>query len=142
VRRRLSLASSLLGSAGLACTSISTVHLPPGTVDVGPGRRAIAAIQADATSAYILFVPIPGVDLDRVLNQMLIARARSLGADKVADVRFEITPDTGVWAWRKLLGWRSGRATAIAVQLTEPAAPDEPALPTAPPIAPPGAAPQ
>ena len=36
-------------------------------IDVGPGLRPIAGIQANAISAYVLFMPIPGVDLDKAV---------------------------------------------------------------------------
>jgi hypothetical protein len=105
---------------GAACTSVTTVRLQPETVEVRPGLRPLAAIQANATSMYVLFVPVAGeVSLDRVVNQMLIVRAKTLGADKIAQLAIEITPDDGIWALRKLFGWRSARASGIAVQITD-----------------------
>jgi hypothetical protein len=102
----------------VACSSVSVVRLSPGAVDVGPNQRAIAAIQANVTSAYFLFIPIPGnVSLDRVLNQMLIAKAKSLGADKITHVQFDSTPDGGIWNLRKFIGWTSAEARAVAVQV-------------------------
>ena len=69
---------------------------------------------------YLAFLPIPGgVDLDRVINRMLIVAAKTMGADKIANLQFDITPDDGVWTLRKLLGWRSGQANAIAVRLDD-----------------------
>src|SRR5262245_49801293 len=104
-----------------ACSSVSTVRLQPENVHVGAGLEAVAAIQATAMSAYVLFVPLPGsVDLDRVVNRMLIVAAKTMGADKVVDVRFEITPDHGVWTLRKLLGWRTAEAAGIAVRVIGP----------------------
>lgn len=111
-------------TAASGCSSVQTVRLQEETVEVGPGLRPLAAIQANALSAYVLFIPIPGdVDLDRVINQLLIASAKSMGADKVVLVNFDVTPDGGVWALlRKVLGWRSAEAQGIAVQVTAPAA--------------------
>lgn len=107
--------------AASACSHTSTVRLQEETVQVGPGMRPLAAIQANAISGYLLFIPIPGVDLDKAVNQMLIVTAKTMGADKVVLLDFDVTPDGGVWAWRKLIGWRSARATGIAVQLEGPA---------------------
>ena len=59
------------------------------------------------------------LDLDRVINRMLIVAAKTMGADKIANLQFDITPDDGVWTLRKLLGWRSGQANAIAVRLDD-----------------------
>ncbi len=113
-----------------ACSSISTVRVQPETIHAGPGLRPIAVIHAQVTSAYLLFIPIPGhVDLDRVVNRMLLATARALGADKVVDIKVDITPDGGIWTLRKLIGWRSAEASGVAVVVEDPGA--------APPVAPP-----
>ncbi|GAB4562251.1 MAG: hypothetical protein Tsb0020_10390 [Haliangiales bacterium] len=113
-------AIALMLSAG--CTSVSTMRLQSDTIEVGAGMRPIAGIQTNATSAYLLFVPVPGgVTLDRVVNQLLVATAKAMGADKVTDLRFEITPDSGIWTLRKLAGWRTAQASGIAVQVTAPA---------------------
>ena len=103
----------------------------------------MAGIQANAISFYMLFIPIPGVDLDRAINQMLVVTAKSMGADKIANLRFEITPDGGVWALRKIIGWRSAQASGIAVQVTAPAPdPDASQGPEAPLNAPPASEPE
>jgi hypothetical protein len=99
-----------------ACTSVSTVRVQPENLYVGPHLRPIAIVHAQVTSAYILFIPIPGhVELDTVVNRMLIASAKQLGADKVVDIKVDITPDDGIWALRRLLGWRTAEASGVAV---------------------------
>ncbi|HEY6179049.1 MAG TPA: hypothetical protein VIX73_31565 [Kofleriaceae bacterium] len=108
--------------ATAACSSISTVRVQPETVYAGPRLRPIAVIHAQVTSAYLLWIPIPGhVDLDYVVNRMLLATAKALGADKVVDIRVDITPDNGIWTLRKLLGYRSAEASGVAV-MVEPEA--------------------
>jgi hypothetical protein len=108
--------------ATAACSSISTVRVQPETVYVGPHLRPVAVIHAQVTSAYLLWIPIPGhVDLDYVVNRMLLATAKALGADKVVDIRVDLTPDNGIWTLRKLLGWRSAEASGVAV-MVEPEA--------------------
>ncbi len=98
------------------CSSISTVRVQPETVYAGPHLRPIAMVHAQVTSAYILFIAIPGhVSLDQVVNRMLLAAAKGLGADKVIDIKVDITPDDGIWTLRKLLGWRSAEASGLAV---------------------------
>ncbi len=99
-----------------ACTSVSTVRVQAENLYVGPHLRPIAVLHAQATSAYVLFIPIPGhVELDVVVNQMLIAAAKQLGADKVVDIKVDITPDDGIWTLRRILGWRSAEASGVAV---------------------------
>ncbi|MCX5744175.1 MAG: hypothetical protein NT062_16925 [Proteobacteria bacterium] len=107
---------AVIAATLVACSSVSTVRIQRDSVHVGPNLRPIAIVHAQITSAYFLFIPIPGnVGLDRVVNQLLIPAAKALGADKVVDVRVEITPDDGIWTLRKLIGWRSAEATGIAV---------------------------
>jgi len=122
--RRIALAAwtaALAGALGAGCSSVSTVRVQPDNLYVGAGMRPIAVVHAQATSAYFLFIPIPGhVDLDRVVNRMLLATAKTLGADKVVNVRVDITPDGGIWTLRKLIGWRSAEASGVAVVIEEP----------------------
>ncbi len=109
------------------CSSLSTVRVQPESVYVGPHLRPIAVVHAQVTSAYILFIPIPGhVSLDEVVNRMLLVAAKGLGADKVVNIQVDITPDDGIWTLRKLLGWRTAEASGVAVVVEEPApkAPD------------------
>ena len=120
MRRIVSLAFVTLIAA---CSSVSTVRVQPENVEAGPGLRPIALIQANVVSAYILFIPLPGgVSLDRVVNRMLIVAAKTMGADKIVQLQFDVTPDTGIWTIRKIIGWRSARASGIAVQVITPAA--------------------
>jgi hypothetical protein len=108
--------------ATAACSSISTVRVQPETVYVGPHLRPVAVIHAQVTSAYLFWIPIPGhVELDYVVNRMLLATAKALGADKVVDIQVDITPDDGIWTLRKLIGYRSATASGVAV-MVEPEA--------------------
>jgi predicted metal-dependent phosphoesterase TrpH len=93
--------------------------------------RPIAVVHAQVTSAYFLFLAIPGhVSLDYVVNRMLIHAAKELGADKVVDIKVDITPGDGIWTFRKILGWRSAQASGIAVVMEDAAAtPAQPAQP-------------
>jgi hypothetical protein len=130
--RRLALAAVTV--VAVACSSVSTVRVQPDNLYVGPGLKPIAVIHAQVTSAYFLFIPIPGhVDLDRVVNRMLLATAKTLGADKVVNIKVDITPDGGIWTLRKLFLWRSAEASGVAVVIEDP-------KPAPPPEAPPAKA--
>lgn len=108
----------------IGCASVSTVRVQPESLYVGPNLRPIAVVHAQVSSAYFLFIPIPGrVDLDRVVNRMLIAAAKALGADKVVNIQVDITPDTGIWTLRKLIGWRSAEASGVAVVVEQAPSP-------------------
>ena len=120
--------SNILLVGVIGCSSISTVRIQPESVYVGPNLRPIALIHAQVTSAYLLFIPIPGdVSLDRVVNRMLLATAKALGADKVVNIRVDITPEHGVWALRKLFWYRSAEASGVAV-MVEPDPAKSPAM--------------
>jgi hypothetical protein len=121
VLRSLVLATVVAASA---CSSVSTVRVQPDALHVGPNLRPIAVVHAQVTSWYALFIPIPGhVDLDRVVNRMLLATAKALGADKVVNIRVDITPDGGIWSLRKLFWYRSAEASGVAVIVEDPATP-------------------
>jgi hypothetical protein len=136
--RRTALAVATAAALGaVGCSSISTVRVQPDNLYVGPGLRPIAVVHAQVTSAYFLFIPIPGhVDLDRVVNRMLLAAAKTLGADKVVNIRVDITPDGGIWTLRKLFLWRSAEASGVAVVVEDPPKPEAP--PAAAPAPAPG----
>ena len=117
--RRVVIAGTVASAA--ACSSVSTVRVQNESMYAGAHLRPIAVVHAQVTSAYLLFIPIPGhVDLDYVVNRMLIAAAKTLGADKVVDIRVDITPDDGIWKLRQLIGWRSAAASGVAVVVEEP----------------------
>jgi hypothetical protein len=118
----------------VACSSISTVRVQPENVHVAKGLRPIAVVHAQVTSFELLFFEIPGhVSLDYVVNRMLIHAAKQLGADKVVDIKVDITPDDGIWVLRRLIGWRSAQASGLAVVVEdEPAPPATPTPPAAP----------
>jgi hypothetical protein len=127
------LATAITAIAITACSSISTVRVQPESVAVPGHLRPIAIVHAQVTSAYFMFIPIPGgVDLDHVVNRMLFVAAKALGADQVVDIKVDITPDDGIWTLRKLLGWRSAEASGVAVVIDGEPAPAAPTAPTAP----------
>lgn len=129
--RRLALAAVTIVAVG--CSSVQTVRVQPDNLYVGPNLRPVAVVHAQVTSFYFLFVPIPGgVDLDRVVNRMLLASAKALGADKVVNIRVDITPSGGVWTLRRVLGWRSAEASGVAVIVDPPAAPPPATQPSTP----------
>jgi hypothetical protein len=117
-------AAAAVALAAAGCSSISTVRVQSESVFVGEHLRPIAVVHAQVTSAYFMFIAIPGhVDLDHVVNRMLVAAAKTLGADKVVDIKVDITPDDGIWTLRKLLGWRTAEASGVAVVVEDAAAP-------------------
>jgi len=122
----------LVAAAG--CASVDTVRIQAETVDVGPNARPIAGVQAAVASFYILGIAIPGDrTLDRVVNRMLIAATKSMGADKIYNLTFEV--ECPAMCLAKIFGVLEARASGIAVQMTapppDPAADDGPEPPPA-----------
>ncbi|MBS1122805.1 MAG: hypothetical protein H6Q90_5033 [Deltaproteobacteria bacterium] len=116
-----------------ACSSVSTVRVQPEHVYVGPNMHPIAVIHAQVTRGYILFLPLGSpVNLDRVVNRMLLATAKALGADKVVNITVDVTPNDGIWTLRKILGWQSAQASGVAVVVDEPAPGAAPPVKAAP----------
>jgi hypothetical protein len=124
-------------TSAVACSSISTVRVQPENVHVAKGLRPIAVVHAQVTSFELLFFEIPGhVSLDYVVNRMLIHAAKQLGADKVVDIKVDITPDDGIWVLRRILGWRSAQASGVAVVVEGEPAPTPAGPSPTPPAAP------
>jgi hypothetical protein len=120
-------------TSAVACSSISTVRVQPENVHVAKGLRPIAVVHAQVTSFELLFFEIPGhVSLDYVVNRMLIHAAKQLGADKVVDIKVDITPDDGIGVLRRLIGGRSAQASGLAVVVEDEAPAPSPAPPAAP----------
>jgi len=106
----LALAISLVG-----CASVTVVRLQPDLIKTPPGTEPLAGIQTTCTGFYIATLGIPEADLDCAINDLLHKAARELGASALIGLRFEVTPDNGIWWLTKLLGVRTARASAIAV---------------------------
>lgn len=102
------------------CQSVHAVRIQDETVYVGPGVRPIAAVQAHASTLYLLFIPIPGVSLDQVVNRLAIVKAKNLGADKLANLEVHIDSTIGFWCFWGLMCQRDAWAKGIAVQVTAP----------------------
>jgi hypothetical protein len=119
-------------TSAMACSSISTTRVQPENVLVAKGYKPIAVVHAQVTTFTLLFFEIPGhVSLDYVVNRMLIHAAKQLGADKVVDIKVDITPDDGIWVLRRLIGWRSAQASGLAVVADNEAPSAAPAAPPA-----------
>jgi hypothetical protein len=126
-------------TSAMACSSISTTRVQPENVLVAKGYKPIAVVHAQVTTFTLLFFEIPGhVSLDYVVNRMLIHAAKQLGADKVVDIKVDITPDDGIWVLRRLIGWRSAQASGLAV-VAEDEAPSAAPAAAAPPATGPAA---
>ena len=103
------------------CASVDVVRLQPDLLHTPKGTEPLAGIQTTCLGFYLFTVGIPEADLDKAVNELLFKEAKKLGADRIINLQFEGTPGSGIWWLTKLFGFRSARASGIAV-VAEPAA--------------------
>lgn len=111
---RLLLVLALL--LGTGCSSLEVVRLPPDVVHVPKGYEPVAGLQATCMGFYLFTFGIPETDLEKAVNELLVAEAKKLGADKIVGLRFDATPGSGIWWLTKLLWFRFASASGIAVK--------------------------
>ena len=116
--RRYSLLLPLMALCG--CASVDVVRLQPDLLHTPRGTEPLAGIQTTCLGFYLFTVGIPEADLDKAVNELLLKEAKKLGADRVVNLHFSGTPGSGIWWLTKLFGFRSARASGIAV-MAEPA---------------------
>ena len=121
-----------------SCATVDVVRLQPGLLQVPEGTEPLAGIRARCVGFYLFTLGIPDCDMDKVVNELLFAEARKLGAERLLDLRFDGTPEGGIWWLTKLFWFRSSTASAIAVMLedggeTKDEGPAPPPMPIPPP---------
>ncbi len=102
----------MLGS----CSSVDVVRLQPDLVDVPKGMEPVAGIQATCLGFYLFTLGMPEADLEKAVNELLMKEAQKVGAQRVMNLHFDATPESGVWWLTKLLGFRSATAWGVAVR--------------------------
>lgn len=100
----------------LSCSSVDVVRLQPDLIEVPEGMEPVAGIQATCIGFYIFTLGLPDADLEKAVNELLMTEARKLGAERVMNLRFEATPESGIWWLTKLLGFRSASASGVAIK--------------------------
>jgi hypothetical protein len=125
---RRSVLLSLL-SASAACTSVETATVGAGDL-AGPGE-AMAVIQGQSLGFTALFhyVDLVHSDLDTVVNKLLVAQAKAMGASRVELKTASTTPRSGVFAlvgavpmvdapapYLNLLSFTNARAVGVAIK--------------------------
>lgn len=91
--------AALAASSLMACTSVETAVVSGNEV-VANGGQAVAVIQGTSLGLTAIFhiVEIVKSDLDTVVNKLLVAEAKAMGANRV-DVKMAFaTPRHGIFA--------------------------------------------
>ena len=99
----------------VGCSSVEIVRLQPDILHTPRGTEPLAALQATCMGFYFFTLGLPEADLDKAVNELLIAEAKKIGADKLINLRFDVTPSHGFWFITKLLWFRVATAWAVAV---------------------------
>ncbi len=110
------LALSLASVVG--CTSIESATVAGNEV-VANGGEAVAVIQANSLGLTLIFhiIDIVASDLDQVVNKLLVAEAKAVGASKI-DLKYAgTTPRHGLFAlFGTIIGVTQSTAVGIAVK--------------------------
>lgn len=114
-----------LAASAVGCTSVESATVSSADVNA-TGGEAVAVVQATSLGFTALFhmVDIVQSDLEVVVNKLLIAEAKGMGANKVDLKGFSTTPRHGIWAifsfpsipGINLLGFPMATATGVAVK--------------------------
>ncbi len=109
--------SAVAASALIGCTSVESAVVS-GT-EIAANGEAVAVVQANALGLTAIFhiIDIVQSDLDTVVNKLLIAEAKAMGASKVDLLGAGTTPRHGIYALTgTLIGITSSGATGVAVK--------------------------
>ena len=109
---------AIVCAALLACNSIDSTVVASNEIVTTEGE-AIAVIQASTMGISLFFhlVSLVDWDLDKSINKMLIAEAKSMGANKVDLKGAATTPRHGLYALAgHLLAFPSSYAVGVAIK--------------------------
>ncbi len=110
--------SAVAASSLVACTSVETAVVS-GAEIAANGGEAVAVVQANALGLTAIFhiVDLVQSDLDTVVNKLLVAEAKAMGASKVDLKGAGTTPRHGIFALAGgIIGVTSSSAMGIAVK--------------------------
>jgi hypothetical protein len=104
-----------------ACTSVEAGIVS--SSEMNTQGDAIAVVQTNALGLTALFhiIDIVQSDLDTVVNRLLVAEAKAMGASKVQLVSARTTPRHGLYALTGMfpfivVGFTESQATGIAIK--------------------------
>lgn len=109
--------SAVAASSMVACTSVESAVVS-GT-EIASNGEAVAVVQANALGLTAIFhiVDIVQSDLDTVINKLLIAEAKAMGASKVELLTAGTTARHGIYALTgTIIGVTSSGAVGVAVK--------------------------
>jgi hypothetical protein len=110
--------SAIAATSLVACTSVESAVVSGAEVAAN-GGEAVAVVQANSLGLTAIFhiVDLVQSDLDTVVNKLLVAEAKAMGASKVDLKGAGTTPRHGLYALAGgIIGVTSSTAMGIAVK--------------------------
>jgi hypothetical protein len=110
--------SAVAASSLVACTSVESAVVS-GAEIAANGGEAVAVVQANALGLTAIFhiVDLVQSDLDTVVNKLLVAEAKAMGASKLDLKGAGTTPRHGLYAlFGGIIGVTQSSAMGIAVK--------------------------
>jgi hypothetical protein len=110
--------SAVAASSLVACTSVESAVVSGAEISAN-GGEAVAVIQANALGLTAIFhiVDLVQSDLDTVVNKLLVAEAKAMGASKLDLKGAGTTPRHGIFALAGgIIGVTSSSAMGVAVK--------------------------
>jgi hypothetical protein len=110
--------SAVAATSLVACTSVESAVVSGAEVAAN-GGEAVAVVQANSLGLTAIFhiVDLVQSDLDTVVNKLLVAEAKAMGASKVDLKGAGTTPRHGIYALAGgIIGVTSSTAMGIAVK--------------------------
>lgn len=110
--------SAVAATSLVACTSVESVVVSGAEISAS-GGEAVAVVQANALGLTAIFhiVDLVQSDLDTVVNKLLVAEAKAMGASKLDLKGAGTTPRHGLYAlFGGIIGVTQSSAMGIAVK--------------------------
>jgi hypothetical protein len=110
--------SAVAATSLVACTSVESAVVS-GAEIAANGGEAVAVVQANALGLTAIFhiVDLVQSDLDTVVNKLLVAEAKAMGASKLDLKGAGTTPRHGLYAlFGGIIGVTQSSAMGIAVK--------------------------
>jgi hypothetical protein len=110
--------SAVAASSLVACTSVESAVVSGAEISAN-GGEAVAVVQANALGLTAIFhiVDLVQSDLDTVVNKLLVAEAKAMGASKLDLKGAATTPRHGLYAlFGGIIGVTQSTAMGVAVK--------------------------
>lgn len=109
--------TAVAASSLVACVSVETATVSG--AEIAANGEAVAVVQANALGLTAIFhiVDLVQSDLDTVVNKLLVAEAKAMGATKVDLKMAHTTPRHGLYAlFGGIIGVTQSGAVGVAVK--------------------------